>query len=176
MLTRTLTLAACVLTASTAAEAQTLLNPLSWFNPPASYGSNCANGQCGPCPNGQCGPGYGSSNRPANCANGQCYQQPGYYSAGYNSGNCPGGVCPPTQGYYNTNYRPTNSVPYTQPVPYAAPVRYQPTDNFYYGPSANSPYRTQPTAPMVRTPQYQTPVNSVSNPRSFNQNNSPFYP
>lgn len=167
MLARTLTLAACVFTASSAAEAQSLFNPLSWFQQPAP--ANCPPGMNCP-PNGY----YG--NQPANCVNGYCPpNQGGYYQAGYPQQNCPGGICPPYQNYnngglnggYNTNYRP---VPYTAPAPYTAPntmpVRYQPLPYNGYGPSVNGP----------SAPQYRAPVNSVTAPRNLNQNNSPFYP
>ncbi len=168
MLARTLALTACVLTASSAADAQQLLNPATWFN--SGYNQNCPGGVCPPATgygvNNYRTSNYGSGNYGANCANGFCATP----TQGYNQ-NCPGGVCPlPNTGY--NSYRPVAPQPY-----YPMANRPNPQPNHYgnvnsYGTANNAQYRP---LPYSTTQHHTLPVHSASAPR-YNTNNSPFYP
>jgi hypothetical protein len=163
MLARTLALAACVLTASSAADAQQLLNPTTWFN--SGYNQNCPGGVCPPAA------GYGVNNSRtsyygASGANGFCATP----AQNYNQ-NCPGGICPvPNTGY--NSYRPVTPQPY-----YPTAIRPNTQPN-YYGNVNNSQYHNNAQyrpLPYSTTQQRPLPVHSVSAPR-YNSNNSPFYP
>jgi hypothetical protein len=177
--TRLLT-ATCVALSTSAAQAQDLFNPLSWFGGTRS---------------GSYAPAYSAGNYygAANCANGRCatpvsgygYPMNYGYQSGYGGakGNCPGGVCPvPSTGVNSYRPLPGGNVPPT-----------------YGNVRPTSPRRTpivfddldweQPVAPRpaVRDPFYDRHVRPAggydrwdnSSPAlrpSLNSRSNPFYP
>ena len=170
MFARTLTLTACILSVSSAAQAQTLLNPMSWFGSNTGY-NNCANGNCAPrqaysnyptanCPNGNCGINGAAYNRypTANCTTGNCPQVAPYYGGAPN-GNYGSPYAPATN--YNA-YRPVTTQPVLSNTPRynSTPVRNAPFDPRYSTPTSPASYSNSP----------------YGAPRQFNSGNSPFYP
>ncbi len=198
MSTRILALAGLLACTTTAAQAQQLLNPFTWFDP-GYYGAPSYG-----CPNGNCGPNAGYRGSPyANCPNGNCNVASGY--RGMPSNACPGGVCPVNAGYrglpnancpngncpvpnYGAAYRsqplPTNYAPANYGPANYGPMNYGPADN--YGPYGNfknveptyGNYKPLPKAnfdddyPTNRAPNLNR---AASTPTRNFQANDPFY-
>jgi hypothetical protein len=170
--TRVVLAVGCMLSAGTV-QAQSPLNPFTWFGPTQpNYGSTpyCPNGNCygtrssayAPsyvnCPGGICpANSYGGYSAYGNCPNGNC----GIV------GNCANGQCAPVNKYYG-NVQPAYRTP-----SYNVPI-YPTQPKYYQSQGAPSFYRG------ATGPTYQPDPWAVSNVprtyRSYNPANSPFYP
>lgn len=147
-----------------AAQAQSPLNPFTWFAPSNGYGP--AYGQTPYCPNGNCGvkqanyyqPGY------ANCPNGNCGV----------AGNCANGQCALT-GCANGRCAPSSQYGYPNGIG-TVPFNGARTPA-YYAPM-KPVYPTQPLNYNTYRPTYNgwNTSSTAGSTRMFNSANSPFYP